>query len=444
VKERNEATNGSGTASRIGAKFGRTDTVVSNVVTHTIEVRRMYTRTPVEESLIKVVTDLVRGFQGKYKLSLIDQAGESKWYRPVGQYPCDISIMFELTGPDHAPDDPDYNQTLSLFATRLNQVKTGKTPKYYPYGLDGDEWKALDPRALMQARANKLEGMVEYADVEMPSDEMLEVGMDGLFNLDNQIDMVVTALQRAIEGGFKFRDHQLLIGEPGCGKSETLSRIYNMLDAMGFGSAVLKIDGTAMTSAGIIELLKNIPIMPRIMMVEELDKATNDAVAVFLGLMDKRGEVRKITYRDQFNRDGRMLVLATANSFEKIQRMQEGAVLSRFGNPVHYERVKEDGLRRILHRELNEQDLAICCKPVITKNKRGEEVQNECGNCKECKRRNKWIDATLRWCKEHEGKLVIDTMDPRFVIKMCVAGQDKLDGRYQRSLEATSMKIEDF
>lgn len=417
--------------------------MTTNVVTHQIEIRRQFTRTPVEDSLISHVTGLVKSFQGKYKLELVPQTGESRWYAPLdNRYPCDISIMFTLTGPDHNEDDVDYQTTLANLNNKLQQIKTGRSAdtKYRLHGVDGSAFKPMNPRQMMQARVQKMEGMVEYADIDMPSADMLAEGMNGLFELDAQIDLVVTSIQRAIEQDFKFRDHLLLVGDPGCGKSETLMRIAAMLEAMGYGNAILKIDGTSMTSAGIADILKEIPVMPRIMIVEEIDKADNAACSVFLGLMDKRGEVRKATYRDQFSRDGRMLVLATANNWDKIVAKQEGALASRFGNPVQYKRPSPNGMLRIMHRELDEQDLAMCCKPIITTDKDGNENRTRCEKCKECKRRDSWISRTLEWCAEWKSKLVIDTSDPRFAIKMLVSGQDKLiSGVYQRNLEATSL-----
>jgi hypothetical protein len=38
-----------------------------------------------------------------------------------------------------------------------------------------------------------------------------------------------------------------------------------------------------------------------------------------------------------------------------------------------------------------------------------------------------------------------DTEDPRFIIEMCILGQDDLlSGDYQRDIEATSIKVTDY
>lgn len=420
--------------------FNRENQIVAtenNSNVRIIEIRRFYTRQMREDSAQNQMVDITRSVSGAWKLELqpVNEAGH--WFIEIegGHYPSDVSFTFKLTGPTNA-DELGWNDAISSVATKLNSIKTGTGPegKYRIHLVDGVTWKPMKATDVMTQRAQRAEGTyVEYADVTMPGSDAKDY-FTGLFGIDSQINMVLRKMRRAIENDFEYRDHAILQGEPGCGKSETLKKAARMFSE----DAVLWLDGTAMTSAGIIDILKDIAVMPRFIFVEEIDKADNAAVSVLLGLMDKRGEIRKTVFKSNVQRECRVCVFATANSMEKVERMQEGALLSRFGNPVTYSRPEfPEGFRRILNRELDTYELQMCCKAT--------DETPHCGKCKYCQRRGKWIDATLDWCKEHQAEMKTDTMDPRFVIQMCIEGQDDLiTGEFQRDLEKTSPKQPEY
>lgn len=402
----------------------------------TVEIRRHYIRAIREDAAQNQMVEITRAVGNGWKLELqpINDAGH--WFVEMNnKYPTDIAFLFLLTGPANA-DELSRNNAISAIASKLSSIKTGTAESQYRIHLvDGLEWKPMKWSERVAQQAAKQDGMVTYADVSMPDD--WRAYFQDIYDADAQVNMVVRKMRRVIEADFEYRDHCLLVGPPGAAKSFTLMLAAKMFPA----EAVLKIDGTAMTSAGIIELLKEIPVMPRFIFVEEIDKANNDAVAVLLGIMDKHGEIRKTVFKNNVQRECRACVFATANNGEKIAKMQEGALASRFGNAVTYTRPNEAGLRRILHRELNGYGIQMCLKPIITKRSDGTEVSTECGKCKPCKTRNQWIDITLEWCKDHRKEMATDTLDPRFVIQMCVTGQDELvSGEYQRDLEKTSVK----
>jgi hypothetical protein len=183
--------------------------------------------------------------------------------------------------------------------------------------------------------------------------------------------------------------------------------------------------------------------MPRFIFVEEIDKADSGACAVLLGIMDTHGEIRKTTYRDKIEKECRCVVLATANSLEKMSRIAEGALLSRFGgNPITYERGQEEVLRKILNRELNDIERAVCTHQIEKTDKAGVTTKSACGSCKECKRRNRWIDETIKFCNANKSVLMADTLDPRFVIKLCIGLSGDTNGTYLEDVLATSVKRE--
>ena len=406
-----------------------------------IEIRRFYTRQMREEAASGHMAEISKSVGNGWKLQLqpINEAGH--WYLEIeNRYPSDVAFNFTLTGPKTDRSEIDAENILSNLVAKLRSIKTGSaddTGKYRIHLVDGIEWKPRKAIDRINENVAASDGAIPYANVTMPPAEDVPVYFRKQYDSDPQINMVVRKMRRAIENEFEYRDHCLLTGDPGCGKSYTLQLAAKM-----FGKdAVLWLDGTSMTSAGIIELLKQLTVMPRFIFVEEIDKSANDAVAVLLGVMDKRGEVRKTTYRDNIQRDARVCVFATANNMDKVRKMQEGALYSRFGNPVTYNRPSESALKRILNRELDDLDIATCVK----NNRNSENEIIRCEKCKECIRRAKWIAATLDWCKNNQNIMESDTLDPRFVIQMCINGQDDLlNGSYQRDIEATSPKLEDF
>jgi hypothetical protein len=404
-------------------------------------VRRFYTRQMREEAAQHQMVEIQKSVGNGWKLTLepINEAGH--WFLEIenGAYPTDVEFSFKLIGP--VDDTLARNNVLSALSAKLAAIKTGTGPegRFRIHLVDGVSWKPMKAIDRMAQQAQRTSEEVSYADVTFPEDA--RTYFEDIYDCDAQVNIVLRKFKRVIGSDFQFRDHCLLVGQPGAAKSFTLQ-----LAAQMFGKdAILRLDGTAMTSAGIIDILKDIPVMPRFIFIEEIDKANDGACAVLLGLMDKYGEIRKTTFKKDIQREARVCVFATANNMDKVDRMQEGALSSRFGNPVTYQRPNEAGLRRILHRELTTYGLLPCCKPVVSIRSDGTEKVTECLKCKNCQHRNKWINATLDWCKTHKSEMKSDTEDPRFIIEMCILGQDDLlSGDYQRDIEATSIKVTDY
>jgi hypothetical protein len=126
---------------------------------------------------------------------------------------------------------------------------------------------------------------------------------------------------------------------------------------------------------------------------------------------------------------------------ERMAKIADGALLSRFGgNPITYKRGEEEVLRRILHRELNDLNRAVCTKPIEKTDRDGKVTLTPCGSCKECKRRGRWIDETIKFCNENKTVLQADTLDPRFVIDLCIGLSGDKNGTYLEDVLATSIR----
>jgi SpoVK/Ycf46/Vps4 family AAA+-type ATPase len=173
----------------------------------------------------------------------------------------------------------------------------------------------------------------------------------GLYGLETQIRMLMNVLYHGVRSLGGIKSHGLLVGSPGCGKSTVLSGIANVVGE----NAVLRVDATNSTGAGISKLLFELPVVPNILLFEEVDKASADDLAIMLSLLDGRNEIRKITARGAYRRSVSCLVIATCNSIERLEKMCNGAIASRFASQIYFPKPDMDMLRLILtkHAENN-------------------------------------------------------------------------------------------
>lgn len=238
---------------------------------------------------------------------------------------------------------------------------------------------------------------VGYSDVTIPED--FEKYFAHLFGLDPHIHMVRKAIEAGKTSGWRNRFHRVLIGPPACGKSDLLLSLQRALGE----DAVMQFDATATTAAGAIKKLEEAEILPRVAFIEEAEKADEKAFAWLLSVMDQRAEVRKQTARKTIERDTKLLVFLTVNDESAFRRMLKGALASRCGQPIYFQRPSREQLQGILERE----------------------VAKIGGNFA-------WIKPALDWC-DKEG-----ISDPRQAIDICLTGADELlTGQYQAMLKAT-------
>jgi hypothetical protein len=263
-----------------------------------------------------------------------------------------------------------------------------------PYTMPGDDEIAVD----------NADDLVGYVEVAIP-DNWNEY-FAHLYGLDAHIRRVRRAIEAGINSGWKKRFNIVLVGDPGCGKSDIAESVMRALGEDG----CWRMDATATTAAGTIKELSEMEILPRVAILEEAEKANEKVTEPFLGILDQRGEVNKTTARGKIQRDARLLVISTVNDWEKFQRMNAGALASRHTVKVFFNRPSRDTLALILTREIHsvKGDLA-------------------------------WIDPTLDYCEAH------GITDPREVISHCLTGADDWLNTnaagvslYEADLDATS------
>lgn len=288
----------------------------------------------------------------------------------------------------NADELPSFIRTLHM---RSGQPAFGK---WTLAEVDGKPYEATDDD---DVSANINSDMIGYMDVSIP--ENWEEHFSHLFGRDAHIGRIRGAIEAGIQSDFNNRFHCALVGPPGCGKSDICRSLQRALGE----EAVMEYDATAMTGAGAIKDLAEREILPRILVVEEIEKADEKSLSFLLGLMDMRGEIRKTTARTKIQRDTKLLVIATVNNLDQFKKLNAGALYSRFANKLGFSRPSREQLAMILTRE-------------VTK------IHGD----------SEWIKPTLDYCEDH------NITDPRQVISLALCGRDGwLDGTYAAMLEET-------
>lgn len=260
-----------------------------------------------------------------------------------------------------------------------------------------------EPYVVADGEVISAKDFTAYAELNVPED--FETAFDHLYGLESHIGRIKLALEVAQMSQFHNRYHVALIGPPGCGKSDICETLAEVLGE----DAVMKFDATATTAAGAIKQLDEAEILPRVLVVEEIEKVSAEALSFLLAVMDMRGEIRKTTARKQIVKDAKILVIATVNNHELFDGMLAGALSSRFSNKLWFRRPSQEVIRKILVREVEKID--------------GDEA---------------WVEPTLEYAREKS------ITDPRMISALCLCGRDAwLDGSFAKMLSDTD-KPQDY
>lgn len=218
-----------------------------------------------------------------------------------------------------------------------------------------------------------------------------------IYERDLHIHEMMDAIALARDTDMRMREHILFHGYPGCAKSELTLVIPKI-----FGDvAVKKLDATSLTKAGAERMLLESPQVPRVVILEEIEKTNEANLPWLLAVLDVRGELIKTTARMDVSRLTRCLVIATANDVERLKTYQGGALYDRFAHRLYCPLPSRDLLRKILEREI-------------------ANIPN--GN-------PAWIEPALDYALNEEK-----TYQVRRVLAIMALGKDRLlDGSYQES-----------
>ena len=224
-----------------------------------------------------------------------------------------------------------------------------------------------------------------------------------IYGLNSQIRTILSSVKSAIDTKGHRRNHTVLWGKPACGKTQVMLALENLLGP----NSVLRLDATSTTRAGLEKLFfKDLVKIPPIVVCEEMEKAKEEWLQIWLGALDDRGEIRKINFRTCLVREVRILFICTVNDKNHFDKMmggdgsnKPGALSSRCVNDVYFPRPDVNILKSILK------------KDILSKGGKLEYIEP---------------------CIELSEKLNIN--DPRKVLSFLSGGERLLTGEYQKDL----------
>lgn len=314
------------------------------------------------------------------------------------EYVYDLYFTVSYTRQDgRHPESNEFNAIVRTMASRASQAGFGR---WNVVRVDEEPYKPVEETT--DGRIVLGDDALGYAQIELPEQDEWEDGFSHLFGLDAQIFRVRSAIEAGMVSHWNNRFHCALVGPPGCGKSDILQTLKRLLGE----DAVLEFDATATTAAGAIKELSEREILPRVLLVEEIEKADEKTMSFLLSVLDLRATIRKTTARNTIVRDTKLFALATVNDVPLFEKLQAGALASRFSNMIYFERPSRELLTMILKREVRKID--------------GNEA---------------WVAPAIDYCEE------MGINDPRSAAAICLCGRDELlSGKYQQVMKQTTRK----
>lgn len=279
--------------------------------------------------------------------------------------------------------------------------------RWHVYSVDGEAYEGdVRDSDEQSSGKNDIKDLLPYADVSIPEnwDEFFTGGKNPVIGLEAHTSRMMRALRVAIGTDFEERHNTLLVGVPACGKSELMRRLKKMVG----NDAVLEVDATSTTAKGLQEILAERSIMPRVLLVEEIEKGSKELHEVLLSIMDTRGEIRKVTARGKIMQECRMVTICTANDMDKFRDSASGAIASRTDNVINFQPATRETMFTIVLNRMMNLGLATPKATQIV---------------------NKVLDYA-------EGT---DMWDTRSLISLAqCGGEDWLNGEYEKELAATA------
>lgn len=215
---------------------------------------------------------------------------------------------------------------------------------------------------------------------------------EGIYGIDVQTKMILTSIIAAKESNGKRKAHSVLFGPAGCGKTTILDRLDELLGK----ENVLRLDAPCMTKSGLETLLLEMNDIPPVIIIEEIEKSSENNLRTLLGMMDERSEICKTIASGSVTKAVDCLIFSTVNDIEKFNKFLDGALSSRFKNKIFFPRPSRKVLEMILERD----------------------IKNHGGKLE-------WIKPSLDFAEE------LNISDPRMILSFLINGDRLLDGSFQ-------------
>jgi len=224
---------------------------------------------------------------------------------------------------------------------------------------DGNTRSAMSANTgitLQEVRENCLEKIVELLTKKdaIASSEYFR----GIFERDAQIRIVLSSIKSFLETDGERRNHILLYGLPACAKTQILNAITKLVSE----SAVVRLDGTSTTPAGIYKTYFedfNDIAEPPFVILEEAGRKRRKKVCAFGWVRLMIGaNFARLTIVNKSNATLKFFAMATANDKPEFDRLmggtdnKPGALSSRFAHQIECPRPNEKILRLILERDI--------------------------------------------------------------------------------------------
>lgn len=365
---------------------------------------------PQQEKIIEIVTQSgirMTGWELTANLIGIGASNGGRgmdygWTRK-GEAPDYTYEMYLTLSFKHETKKPADGAFETILNTVARQARANNQGRWELITVDGEEF---EEKAISETFVSVKGDSIEYAKVELP-DNLLDNFTNHLYGLDWNLELMHDALLRGYNTRWDKRFNCALIGPPGCGKSDICTTLRQTLG----DDAVWELDAVATTKAGAIKVLAERDVLPRIVVIEELEKCpTDDALSFLLSILDIRSAIRKVTARGNVEMEAKLFAVCTVNDEEKFLKMASGALADRFPTKIYFERPDRAMLARILKREIDEVDGSY-----------------------------EWIKPCLDYCESAIGTDGnIGVTSPRQVIAWCLTGGEKwVTGRFQEILNHT-------
>jgi energy-coupling factor transporter ATP-binding protein EcfA2 len=360
---------------------------------YTVEFSRELKNKPTRSILRKQVSQICervigqKMYRGFWQVKLYDHGMAPS---DQGYYTVNYKVCFSRKG-GHKRTEP--KQWKEIYSKILSFASSGQF-KSRPWQIESkDAPKDVKPIVEVIKDDHK-----NYGSIKLENGDYFS----HIFDREAQILRVRQAIELAKMTSYQERQHCVLYGPPGCGKTEIVMAFGRMLGEE--NNAWMKFDATTTTQAGAINIILNSNYVPPILLVEEIEKTELNSLRWMLGLLDQRAEVRQTNFRvGNRAKNVKMLCIATVNDMDLFNKTMSGALASRFSNQIYCPHPSPETMKKILHREIAKIN----------------------GN-------PKWADAALEMANQY------NIVDARKIRNICLCGRDTLlDGSYQEAFKLT-------